>query len=512
MRPTTLARLALAGSRTDTLRVVLTAASAALATLLFVLAAAVATIPHLGDSSGGSETWARQYRLQVLVEPGLRPGVIMALALLTIPVLALAGQCGRLGAPARDRRLATIRLAGATPGQAVLVAAAETGVASGLGSVAGLALYLVGRRVLHRPDADGRLLLPTDVVPPAWALVAIVLGLPLLATGVAALLLRRVAFTPYGIARQVRRRSPRVWVGLLMGIGVALVGSGQAVARWAPDLPDWVLPVQFFAGVLAGTCGLVFGTGWISAATGRVLLRFGRGPAALLAARRLMADPWSGSRVFAVLLVGVLFGAGAAGLRAHIMTIMAVEADSNRWSAQAQGEQYLPDGRADFHATAFTLVDGVVAVAVGLSAAAMLVAVAEGIVSRRRAYASLVATGVPRRVLARAALLQALAPAVPAVVLALTVGGALARAFGDEARSGGYDNTICVGGDWSACEEPGSTKLVEVWVPEFVRATPVPFAHLALLGAGTLAAVALTVAVGLLFLRPATDLTELRAV
>ncbi|GAA1743085.1 ABC transporter permease [Luedemannella helvata] len=377
MRPATLARLALAGSRTDTLRVVLTAASASLATLMFLVAAAVAAIPHFADSRNGSDDWARQYQLQVLVEPGLRPGVVMALALLTIPVLALAGQCARLGAPARDRRLAAIRLAGATPGQATLVAAAETGVASVVGSVLGLAVYLIGRRVLHRPDAEGRLPLPTDVLPPAWAIVAIVVGLPVLATAVAVVLLRGAAFTPYGIARRVRRRAPRMWVGLLMGVGIALVGTGQALTRWAPDLPDWVFPAQLLLGVAVAAGGLVFGTGWIAAATGRTLLRFARGPATLLAGRRLMADPWAGSRVFAVLLVGVLFGAGAAGMRALITTTLDAEAAKARWYAAQQGTESYPNQTAEFHTTAYNLVNGVVAVAITLSAAAMLVAVVE---------------------------------------------------------------------------------------------------------------------------------------
>ena len=72
--------------------------------------------------------------------------MIAALLLLALPVLALAGQCIRLGAPARDRRLAAIRLAGATPRQAVLIAVAETVAAGLLGSV---------RRLRRLPAAAG---------------------------------------------------------------------------------------------------------------------------------------------------------------------------------------------------------------------------------------------------------------------------------------------------------------------------------------------------------------------
>ncbi|HEX5543246.1 MAG TPA: ABC transporter permease, partial [Micromonospora sp.] len=113
MKPSALVRLALAGTRTDTLRVALTGLSAALATLAILAALTVLAIPTPLPSDDNQMAWSQQYTNALLREPGLRPGVAFALVLLTIPVLALAGQCVRLGAPARDRRLAALRLAGA---------------------------------------------------------------------------------------------------------------------------------------------------------------------------------------------------------------------------------------------------------------------------------------------------------------------------------------------------------------------------------------------------------------
>lgn len=75
---------------------------------------------------------------------GLHPGVVIALWALAIPLLVFLGQCSRVGAPARDRRLAAMRMAGASPRQAVRVAATESGVAAALGAVVGLAIYFVG--------------------------------------------------------------------------------------------------------------------------------------------------------------------------------------------------------------------------------------------------------------------------------------------------------------------------------------------------------------------------------
>ncbi|NJC72623.1 ABC transporter permease [Planosporangium thailandense] len=514
MRPSAAVRLALAGTRTDALRVVLTTASGALATVVLLLAVTVLAIPtpgKPGDTS--SDSWSRQYRLELLVEPGLRPGVVIALVLLAVPVLVLAGQCGRLGAPARDRRLAAIRMAGATPRQTAMLAATETGVATALGALLGLAGYLAGRVLLHRPDAEGRLLLPTDVPPPWPGIGVVCVGLPLLAMAVTVVLLRRVSFTPFGVVRRTRTRAPRPWPVVLVVAGFGLISLLQPLARWA-DRRHWTLPVPLFpillfVAVLLAAVGVVVGTGSVSHAAGRILHRFARRPAALLAARRLMADPWSGSRTFAVLLVCVLFGAGAAAVRAWFASDFATSEEASRWMARAQGQPYVPRDTS-FYFDSMDLVNGVVGVATALAAAGMLVAIVEGIVSRRRAYASLVATGVPRGTLARAILWQTFAPVVPAVLVALVAGAALPRGIAGESRAGGGSTQYCVG-DWDLCQDPNSPNLRTLEVPTFAHTIPVPFADLAVVGVGALAAVLLVVGAGLLVLRSATSVDELRS-
>jgi len=514
MTPRTLLRLALAGSRTDTLRIVLTAFSAALAAVVMLSAATVMAIPKV-PSVDFSPGLSEQYRIQLLVEPGLRPGVVFALILLTIPVLVLAGQCARLGAPARDRRLAAFRLAGATPRQVVAIAAAETGAASALGSAFGLAVYLVGRRVAHRPDAAGKLLLPTDVLPPPWALVVLCLSIPLIATAVAALLLRRVAITPLGVVRRARRtRAPRPWPGVLIALGVASFAAIGPLSRWYGSrddaMPAALLPLLLFGGGLLAALGIVLGTGWISYTTGRVMQRLARRPAALIAARRLLADPWNGSRVFAALLVCALFGAGAAAMRAGFATDSATQETSARRHAEATGQPYIPDDNS-FYFEAMDLVNLAVLVALVIASAGLLVALVEGVVARRRAYATLVATGVPRGTLARALAWQALAPVVPAILLALSVGVALPRGLGTESRSGGGSFTTC---DASAelCTNPATrdayTRTVEV--PEVLARIPIPYADLAQVGLVALAAVVIVTGIGMLLLRGSASPEDLR--
>ncbi len=505
MRPGTLLRLALAGTRTDTARVVLTALAAMCAALSILSAATVFAI------SG----WADQYTNALLIEPGLRPGTALALLLLCIPVLALAGQCSRLGAPARDRRLAAIRLAGATPRQVTAVAVTETAVASALGALLGIAVYAGGRALLHRPGPDGRLPLPTDQLPPAAAIAAVVVGLPLLASVAAAVLLRRAAFTPFGVVRRQRTRPPNPWPAALVIPGVGAFVVIEPLARWfqraeAP-MPLWVLSLLLGGGGLLATIGVILGTAWLSHTAGRILYARSRGPATLLAARRLMADPWTGSRVFAALLACVLVGAGAAGVRAWFTAGFEVEQASNRAWAEAAGETYLDDSdRYAFYYRAFDLINAAVAVAVVIAALGLLVFAVEGIVSRRRAYTAMVATGVPRRTLARALSWQMLAPVVPAIALALVVGLAMPRAMSREARSGRQSGTVCEADDPALCEALDSPYLRTVETPEFVQPVAIPVGQLAVIGGVALAAVTVSLGVSLLFLRSSTDISDLR--
>jgi hypothetical protein len=253
--------------------------------------------------------------------------------------------------------------------------------------------------------------------------------------------------------------------------------------------------------------GVVRGTGWLAYTGGRLLHRLARRPAGLLAAGRLMTDPWSGSRTLAVLLVCVLFGAGAAGMRAQF----AAKADIDR---DAYANVFPGDEPDPFYLRTMDLIDAALMTALVLTALAMLVVVAEGIVTRRRAYASLVATGVPRGTLSRSILWQSLLPAVPAVLVALVVGIGLVRALGTEVQGGGGSAWQCVGTTAeceSSDEQVREKSRIIVDIPTITRAVPVPWGELARDGGIAVLAVLGTSGLGLLFLRRSTDLEELRA-
>jgi hypothetical protein len=254
--------------------------------------------------------------------------------------------------------------------------------------------------------------------------------------------------------------------------------------------------------------GVVLGTGWISYISGRLLLRFGRRPAMLLAGRRLMADPWNGSRTQAALLAAVVAGVVAIGYRQLMITEF--ESFERLDAITGQGEDG-PGFAADtgFYLGAFRLV--LIAVGIGMivAAAGVLVSLAEGIVARRRSYAALTAVGVPRGVLSESVAWHTFAPLLPALLIAVAAGAAISRSLGTEVRQS-TGETVCRATQ-DLCATNPDTYTEYVATAEVVLAVPVPWAGLALLLGFALIVTLLAVGAGLAVLRSSTDLEELRA-
>ncbi len=405
-------RLAAGSGRGEVVRVVLVALGASLGTVLLLCAALVTAIQGGFDREVGGEL-GTAYRTDLIDQAGLRPGVVTALVLMLMPVLVFLGMCARISAAQRDRRLAAVRLAGATPGQVRLLAAVETALPAAVGAVIGLLTVLVAKSLLERrylqTEAGLGLAraLPTDVALPPVRTVLVLLLVPALCAVSAVLALRRVEATPLGVSRRAQP-APRAggFVVLLVGV-VVVVGApltGQAM----------LLPLAL--GAVLIMLGLTAAGSWLTAQAGSVAARRARRPALLLAGRRLQADPRAQGRALSGVVLAVLVASGAAVLRA--VTLRAQEDDG-------------------FYRSAYNLIDLALLVALVVAAAGLLVASCEAVLERRHTIASLAATGVPQATLRRAVLLQSLLPAVPAVALAAVAGAtgalALTAAFGDAA-------------------------------------------------------------------------------
>jgi len=486
MKPSTVLRLALAGSRTDTLRVVLTAASAGLATLMLLAAATVLTVGPGEEYAGG-----------LLPELDTHSALVVVLLSLTIPVLTLAAQCARLGSPARERRLAALRMAGATPRQVVAITAAESGLASLLGSAAGLTAYLVVRTITSRSGSGDVLGMPTDVALAPWLMVTLCLIVPLLIVAIAAFLLRRVLIGPFGVVRRARLGPPHWWPMILVfGPLTAVIAVGPRAWIWSHiQIPDGIQAAavagSLFGGLACACIGVGLGAGWIAHTSGRILGAFARRPSTLVAARRLMDDPWSGSRTFGTLLVSVFLGACVAGLRAYIQIGTAVREEILRRD---------PSGPRGVDVSTLAVLDlfGIaVIVAILIATTGLLVALVERSLAHRRTYASLVAAGIPRSVLARAALWQVAVPMGPALALALA---AFVRASIGTQATYRLPQPVC----------PSAPPCGPDLPPDQTITFPVPWDQLVLIGGGAFVSVLAVVGLSLLFLRSSTDLVELR--
>jgi hypothetical protein len=427
------------------------------------------------------------YRLGVLAQSGLRPGVIIALLLLCVPLVIFMGLCTRVGAPARDRRLAMFRMAGATPQEVTRIAALETGLAAVLGSLVGAVAFLIGRVLLDgttvgrftmtmadgstRTEVGASRLLPTDVNLPTLIVAASVLIVALGATIASSIALRNVRISPFGLTRNVPTAPPTTTAALLFLLGTGgLIILGVVNRARAGPLPVIVL-VAF---VLFVSCviGLLMGSASLSASVGHLVAPRTSRPDLLIASRRMIAAPYTASRAAASVLLAVLIGSAVLGTRANFLTSQ--------------------DPTDTFYADTFDLLNILLGAAILLSAANLVITTSEAIVERRRTLATLVASGTPRAVLARAAIMETLVPLVPAVVLATTAGVLASRSlFGTSVDR------------LATFEVNGGNDQITVDVP-------VPWAHLLLLGGGAIAISLLATTISLAVLRASTRPSEIR--
>ncbi|MFJ5303918.1 ABC transporter permease [Streptomyces sp. NPDC088350] len=368
-------------------RVLLTAVGAAPATGLgLVVATLLPLVGHHHVSVGGG----------LLDYPGTRIGVVAALLLLFIPVLGFLGQCARVGAVHRDRRLAALRLAGATPGQTRRIAALESGLACLAGSAVATAVSVPTLlRLWHNP------------VPLAWAGITVVtVGVPVLGATVSALMLRRVVASPLG---RIRRLRPAEGPGRLFRVATTVLALTVVYIVTTPfhdvPFPFALTPLTVFGVCLLIGAVAVWLTGASARQLGEGLAARAQSPAVLIAAERLRDDPWAAARTHAAVLLVTVVGSGFMGIRQVLLAVLHDRAD-----------RYAED--IGFYENGLNLVGLALLFALALVLSALAVGTAESVATRRRGLAAQVATGVPYPVLARATLLETALPLAPALTVA----------------------------------------------------------------------------------------------
>lgn len=374
-------------------RVTLTAVGAALATGIGL---AIATIVPMNGQHSVS------FGDGLLDHPNDRQGVIIALLMLLVPVLGFLGQCARVGAVHRDRRLAALRLAGATPTQVRRIAALEAGLACLAGStVATVFSALLVLRVWQHPD------------PLAWVGMAVVaVAVPVLGATVSAVSLRQVVASPLGWVRRVRPTRGPGRAFLAVCVLMAVMAVGLALTTYFGNPLEFALgPLTVFAMSLLIGVSAVWLAGWSSRRLGTALAARAQRPALLIAAERMRDDPWAAARTHAAVLLVTVVGTAFAGIREVLLYIV-------------DHTDYLAENRS-YYSTGLDLSGAAILVALVLTLSALAVGTAESLATRRRGLAAQSAAGVPQSVLGRALLLETALPLAPAVLLAGAGGTAI---------------------------------------------------------------------------------------
>jgi hypothetical protein len=232
---------------------------------------------------------------------------VCAGVLLIVPVLTLGAAAARMGALGRDRRLAGLRLLGASGSQVVALSAIETMLAALIGAVLGTLGYLATLPLWQAvtfqatPLGAGEMLLPVPIIAGVAGLLVVLAGISSLSG------LARLRISPLGVARRQPRRALKVWRFLALPAAVVVWLVVAPMLRIASELALSATIIAVAMGVFMGVINLI--GPWLLQLLGVILSRFGR-PSVLLAGRRLLADPRAAWRsVSGLAFVGFTGGA-----------------------------------------------------------------------------------------------------------------------------------------------------------------------------------------------------------
>jgi hypothetical protein len=279
---------------------------------------------------------ANAYELPKLAAGRAQPdGLLTLLAgvgivVLLVPSLVLVASASRLTAARRERRLAALRLAGATPAQVTAMVAAETGLAALVGAVLGVAMSPVLHSVATWVPWAGGTWFAQDFMLPWPIVVLVAIAVPVLVVGAAVAGLRRVVNTP--LMATGGHTSKPLSKGRLLIVPVAALLFFLSLSM-AKDSSGALLPLLVSLGFLMWSPTVV--GPWVTSALGGVFTKVWRRPSALLAGRRLRDDPKAAYRASAGVVLAVFAGSMA-------LTLMpSLESEAGYYSAYKDSVLYL---------------------------------------------------------------------------------------------------------------------------------------------------------------------------
>ncbi len=353
----------------------------------------------------------RPERFSDLVDqPDLRAGYLVALLLICVAPLTLLRQVLRLGTTTREQRLAALRLAGATPGDVRRLGALEVGVPALAGGLLGYVVYrflglLLGEGARAADGSSSRMaalrLVPTGVGLDGWHVVAVAVVLGLAGALAGATTGRALVVSPVGVSRRAPQRPPRPW-GLLLVMAGVLAGVAASTSQ-QPEVLLLVAPTLLVVGVLSLAP-------FVAYQAGRLVAAAASSPALLVAGRRLAADARPAGRAAAAVgAIGLVAGYGA------LLTADLPDTTGGGGFAQVDA----------FYVVPLVLVGVVLVVALVLVVFSLAVHQVESLTDQRRSLAALAVLGFSRDDLERTSRWEIALAAVPMASLGVLLSGGL---------------------------------------------------------------------------------------
>ncbi|MHB8959198.1 MAG: FtsX-like permease family protein [Candidatus Limnocylindrales bacterium] len=244
--------------------------------------------------------------------PFVQALVLIAIVGALAPVAVFTAMASRLSAARRGRRLAALRLVGATPRQVQALAAVESLVATVPGTAAGVALFLALRPLVAQIPLMGGGWFPESIAPPPGPAAALLLAVPAAGAVAAVSAIRGLIVSPLGVQRRARPAPLRR--RRLLPLAASLVAFALAVALLAHGVRGSVVPAMVGAPFLGVVLGIAYAGPWLTAAVGAAVARAARGPVALLAGRRLLDEPAGSFGAVAGVVLAVFVGSAFFGL------------------------------------------------------------------------------------------------------------------------------------------------------------------------------------------------------
>ena len=239
---------------------------------------------------------------------------VMALVLLLVPLMTLAGAAARLSTSRRDTRLSSLRLLGASSATLRLMTLAENAAVALTGAVLGVFGHVALMPLFGQLHFAGRRIGVGDMWLGLGPVLAAVAAIIVVVVTSAAIGLRRIEISPLGV--RTRDKAPRMsWLRAAGGGAAVLLAYflAQSLGQAKDFLAIAVMMLVMFALPLLAINQM---GPWLVSRVARRDLKHARTPVQLLAARAVLDDPKQSWRQVGALgfasFVAVFAGVGLA--------------------------------------------------------------------------------------------------------------------------------------------------------------------------------------------------------